>query len=317
MSKAKYLYICLLPMILSGCQYKPSLDIENTNSWVSTQIESNLQIINNNELFVEKLKEIIVTNPEEITENSTDTATKSIITTSNPQAQKRMSITLGEEVINTRKYGENTIIDFLKQEWYLVPGFNYSMEIASYALTKEISYKNTSETEGLNEVLSIIESVTNEYGYPLISKNATNISMETITGKNYLKLFDCGNFYVAHFVTNDSKYQSISNVLLFISKEHYQDTSERVYKIISGLEQDAQSLGIDLSILKQNKVNGKIITFGNFSSKEDGQTVENTQEKIGLNLMAIPAPEKEEQQSNTATIGEVEMGDTEDVTKNK
>lgn len=317
MSKAKYLYICLMPMILSGCQNKQSLDIANTNSWVSTQIESNLQIINNNELFVEKLKEVIVTNPEETDENSVGTIVKPIFTTSNPHAQKRTPITLGEEVINTRKYGENTIIDFLKQEWSLVPGLNYNREMASYALTKEISYKETSENEGLNEALSIIDSVTNEYGYPLISKNATNISMETITGKNYLKVFDCGNFYVAHFVTNDSKYQSISNVLLFISKEHYQDTSERVYKIISGLERDAQSLGVDLSIPKQNRVNGKIITFGTFSSKEDGQIVENTQEKIGLNLMAMPAPEKEEQQSNTVTIGEVEMGDTEDVKRNK
>lgn len=318
MNKRNYLYICLLPFIFTGCQSEETLDIANTNRWISKQIESNMQIINNNELFVEKLKDLVIKNAViGSTDNSVETIVNPILVTANPHAQKRMPITLGEEIVNTRKYEENTIIDFLKREWSLVPGFNFNREIASYALTKEINYKETSASEGMKEAMEIINDVTNEYGYPIVSKNATDVSIESITGKNYLKLFDCGTFYVAHFVTNDDKYQSISNVLLFISKEHYQDTSERVSKLISGLENDAKGLGVTLDILKQNRVNGKIITFGTVTANSDEKTVEQAQEKIGLNLMAMPAPEKEEQQTNATVIGEVEMADTEDANKKR
>lgn len=322
MNKLKFLYIGLLPIMLSGCQKEDSLNISNTNPFISTQIESNLQIIDNNEKFVDKLLQVVVTESKnnangELLENTVDVMVNPILIEPNQHAEKRMPIELGEEVISVVKYDENTIVDFLDEEWLLVPGLNLHREMASYALTKEISYKNTSKDEAMKKTIEMINAVTKEYGYPIISQYATDITIETITGKNHLKVFDCGSFYVANFITNDESYKSISNVLLFISQEHYQDTAERVYQLISGLENDAQGLGIDLKILKESKVNGRIIKFGGYSSKQEPYNADSEQEKIGLNLMAMPAPEKEESNTIQDVNGESEMADSEDYKKNK
>jgi len=235
-----YLLLALQGLIICSCSNPEQIEVVNI---------ANVQTITD-QLFVVKKEAIDTIEATRYKREKYEDEFKPFIVTSSNSAKKQLPFSL-EFGINPNSAPEGYMLDHLNVKWRLYPGFTLDNELASFSLVSMFEYTLEDETKAFSKFKELIKEVAKEYGSPIYEQFTELRTLDDIIGKNYLRFYDCGSYYVAHYGTDAASESFISTALLYISKDYNHYTGNRIYRQIEGLENDIAQKGLFLDIKKE------------------------------------------------------------------
>lgn len=260
--------------VLTACHSKQGeQSVVKIPSNIPSIIQSYEGKISESESLFDKMNQKVLLQNEK--EEADTEITQDAIVVENENALKRLP-PLMEFGLSLKGAQEGMPIDFIGHTWSLFPGFSLDNQLSSFALIGGIDFdgaNNESKEETFSEIKEVINAMSKEYGAPIFEEYTSIKSLDDFKGHNYLKLFEAETFYIAHFATYDEENSSISNIILYISKEYKQYVKEDIYSLIESVEKSIASKGLSLNIKKESIVaNGDVVEFGSIKPIDAGST---------------------------------------------